>query len=98
MLVFPNRLLCFVLSTLGQDSVFPAIFMSSTYTDRIIFHDVQRDIPNLEFSPSHASIGFAQIASPITVPPKDDRTDSAQEEQLGLPYWTMILAICVVVD
>ena len=25
-------------------------------------------------------------------------TDSAQEEQLGLPYWTMILAICVVVD
>ena len=30
--------------------------------------------------------------------PKDDRTDSVQEEQLGLPYWTMILAICVVVD
>ena len=26
------------------------------------------------------------------------RTDSAQEEQLGLPYWTMIWAICVVVD
>ena len=30
--------------------------------------------------------------------PTDDRTDSFQEEQLGLPYWTMILAICVVVD
>ena len=30
--------------------------------------------------------------------PKDDHTDSVQEEQLGLPYWTMILAICVVVD
>ena len=28
----------------------------------------------------------------------DDRTDSAQEERLGLPYWTMMLAICVVVD
>ena len=30
--------------------------------------------------------------------PKDDRTDSAQEERLGLRYWTMTLAICVVVD
>ena len=39
-----------------------------------------------------------QIAFPITVLPKDDRTDFAQEERLGLPYWTMILAICVVVD
>ena len=43
-------------------------------------------------------IGFSQIAFPIIVPPKDDRTHSAQEEQLGLPYWTMILTICVVVD
>ena len=25
-------------------------------------------------------------------------TDFAQEERPGLPYWTMILAICVVVD
>ena len=52
----------------------------------------------MEFSPSHVSIGFSQIAFPIIVLPKDDRTDSAQEGQLGLPYWTMILAICVVVD
>ena len=51
------------------------------------------DIPNLEFSPSHASIGFSQIAFPIIVLPMDDRTDFSQEEQLGLPYWTMILAI-----
>ena len=29
--------------------------------------------------------------------PKDDRKDSVQEERLGLPYWTMIWAICVVV-
>ena len=34
----------------------------------------------------------------MTVVPKDDRTDIVQEERLGLPYWTMILAICVVVD
>ena len=64
----------------------------------ILFHDEQRDIPNLEFSPIHVSIGLSQIAFPIIVLPKDDRTDFAQEERLGLPYWTMILAICVVVD
>ena len=64
----------------------------------IFFHDAQRDIHNLEFSPSRASIGFSQIAFPITVLPKDDRTDSFQEERLGLPYWTMIYASCVVVD
>ena len=64
----------------------------------ILFHDEQRDIPNLEFSPSHVLIGFSQIAFLMIVLPKDDRTDSAQEEQLGLPCWTMILAICVVVD
>ena len=29
---------------------------------------------------------------------KDDRTDFAQEERLDLPYWTMIWAICVLVD
>ena len=31
-------------------------------------------------------------------PVKDDRKKSFQEEQLDLQYWTMILAICVVVD
>ena len=49
-------------------------------------------------SPSHVSIGFSHIAFPIIVLPKDDHTDSVQEEQLGLPYWTMIQAICVVAD
>ena len=52
----------------------------------------------MEFSPSHVSIRFSQIAFPITVLPKDDNTDFAQEERLGLPYWTMIQAICAVVD
>ena len=61
-----------------------------------LFHGVRRDIPNLE--PSPTSIGVSQIAFPIIVLPKDDRTDFVQEERLGLPYWTMILAICVVVD
>ena len=73
--------------------------MSSTYTDKKTpFHDVQRDIPNLELSPNRTSIGFSQIAFPITVQPKDDRTDFAREERLGLPHKTMILANCVVVD
>ena len=43
-------------------------------------------------------MGFSQIAFPITLLPKNNHTDSFQEERLGLPYWTMILAICVVVD
>ena len=40
----------------------------------------------------------SRIAFPIIVLPKDDRTDVAQEERLGLPYWTMIWAICALVD
>ena len=49
-------------------------------------------------SPIHVSIGLSQIAFPIIVLPKDDNTNSFQEERLGLPYWTMIQAICVVID
>ena len=49
-------------------------------------------------SPNRTSIRCSQIAYPITVLAKDDRKDFAQEERVGLPYWTMILAICVVVD
>ena len=60
------------------------------------FHIVFECNPRIQFGifHSHVSIGFSQIAFPITVLPKDDHTDFAQEEQLGLPYWTMILAIC----
>ena len=47
----------------------------------------------MEFSPGHVSIGFSQFAFSIIALPKDDRRDSVQEEQLGLPYWTMILAM-----
>ena len=41
---------------------------------------------------------FSQIAIPIIVLPKDDHTYFVQEERLDLPYWTMILATCVVGD
>ena len=96
----PKSTSLLVLSTSDQDFVsFQPIWCHPHTQIRIIlFHDVQRDIPNLEFSPSHVSIGFSQIAFPIIVLPKDDHTDCVQEEQLGLPYWTMILATCVVVD
>ena len=100
MLVLPNQLLHGVLSTSDQCflSLQPIICHPHTQIRISLFHGVRMNIPNLEFSPSHVSIGFSQIAFPIIVLPKDDRTDSFQEERLGLPCWTMILAICVVVD
>ena len=73
--------------------------MSSTHTDTINhFHGVRISIPNKKQLPNCISIGIPQIAFPITVLPMDDRTDFAQEERLVFPYWTMMLAICVVVD
>ena len=73
--------------------------MSSTYTDKNSpFYGVRMSIPIWKPFPNRAAIGFSQIALPIKVLPKDDHVDSAQEEQLGLRYWTMIWAICVVVD
>ena len=100
MLVLRNQLLCFVLSTSDQDCVsFQSILCHpSTQTRTILLHGVRKSIPNWKPSPNRTSIGFSQIAFPTTVLPKDDRIDSAQEERLGLPYWTMILAICVVVN
>ena len=73
--------------------------MSSTYTDKNNpFHGVRTSIRTWKLSPNRISKRISQIAFPIIVLPKDDRTDFAQEERLGLAYWTMILAICVVVD
>ena len=100
MLVLPNRLLCWVLSTSDQCFVSfqPILCHPHTQIRITLFHGVRISISNLEFSPSHVSKGFSQIAFPTTVLPKDDRIDSFQEERLDLPYWTMILATCVVVD
>ena len=54
---------------------------------RIIhFHGVRMSFPNWKLSPNRISIGFSQIAFPITVLPTDDHTDFTQEERLGLPY------------
>ena len=87
---FPHRLNTLFLS---------ANFMSSTYTDKNKpFSRVRISITNREPSPNRVAIGFSQIAFLITVLPKDDQTDFVQEKRLDLPYWTMILATCVVVD
>ena len=95
-----SLLLRWVVSTSEKDLVSfqPILCHPHTQIRIILSHDEQRDIPNLEFSHSHVSIGLSQIAFPIIVLLKDDHTDFVQEERLGLPYWTMILAICVVVD
>ena len=99
-LVLPNQLLRSVLST--SDWYFvsfqPIWCHPHTHIRIILFHDVQRDIPNLEFSPSHISVGFSEFTFPTTVLLNDDHTDFVQEGRLGLPCWTKILAICVVVD
>ena len=50
------------------------------------------------FFPTVVVIELSQIAFLIIVPIEDDRTDFAQQERLGLPYLTVILTICVVVD
>ena len=54
--------------------------------------------PIWNFLPSMFQQGLPQIVFPIIVLSKDDHTDSFQDDWLDLPYWTMILAICVVVD
>ena len=96
MLVLPNRLVSPVLSTLDRCSVSfqPIPCRPRTQTRIILFHGLQRSIPNWELSPNRVPTELSRTAFPITVLPKDDRTDFAQEERLGLPCWTTILAIC----
>ena len=85
---------------IGSRFCFFPIFLSHPHTliRIVLFHDVQKTFPIWKPSPKRTSKESSQIAFPITVLPKDDHTDFVQEERLGRPYWTMILAICVVVD
>ena len=99
MLVLPIRLLYWVLSTSDQDFVSfqPILCHPHTQIIIILLHGVQTNIPNWK-PPNRAAIRFSQIAFPMIVLPKDDHTDSVQVEQVGLRYWTMIQAICVLVN
>ena len=89
MLVLPNQLLCWVLSTSDQCFVsFQPIWCHPHTQIRItIFHGVRISIPNWKPSPNRTPKGFSQIAFHIIVLPKDDHTDFAQEERLDLPYF-----------
>ena len=58
--------------------------------------DICRALLAMDNRSSCANLSIAMHVSIVL--PKDDRAGFAQEEQLGLPYWTIILAICVVVD
>ena len=80
-------------------SVLPASLTSSAYTDK--------NSPLARLTKKHSKFKtfsnsvpreLSQIAFPIIVLQEDDRTDSFREERLGLPYWTMILAICASVN
>ena len=50
----------------------PILCRPHTQIRKVLSHDVRRDIPNLEFSSSHASIGSSQIVFPIIVLPEGD--------------------------
>ena len=65
---------------------------------RKVFLGYRVSILNLELFPNRVLIEVSRIAFPTTVLPEDDRIDFAQEERLGLPCWTMILANRVLVD
>ena len=65
---------------------------------RIFFFLSQRtNIPNLELFPNRIfNRTFSNCRSHNS--PVKKTADSAQEEKLGLPHWTRILAICVPAD
>ena len=77
----------------------PTTFISSTYTEtspsRLTNkHSQFGTLPNHILKKKKLSL----ITFLTKVLPKDDRTDFIQEEQPDLPYWTMIRAICALVD
>ena len=75
MLVLPNQLLCSVVST---------------FTNKNIFSRCTNKHSQLEtFSQPYFKRIFANCLSHNS-PAKDDRTDFAQEERLGLLFWTVI--------
>ena len=60
--------------------------------------DEQKDIPNSAlFSNLSPNTYFSNCPSHINLA-SGDHTDFAQEEQLGLQCWTMLLVTCVVAE
>ena len=100
MLVLPNQRLSPELSksVLCVLSCKPVSYRPHTLTGIVLLLGWQINILSLKLFPNRVPKELSQIALPTIVLPRDDRTDFAQEEQLDLPYWTMILAICALVD
>ena len=75
---------------------FPAILMSSTYTDS--------NDPCLRWTNIHSQFGIfshprlLSIVFSMAIRFLEDRTNVVQEVPRDLPYWTMIWGICVSVD
>ena len=100
MLVLPGqRLSSEVSKSVLIFSVLPAILMLSTYTDRNSpSARLTNRLSQYKTFPNCVPIELSQIAFPTIVLPEDGRTNSFREERLDHPYWTMILAICALVD
>ena len=64
----------------------------------ILAFDEQIDILKSVRFPIHVTKNSSNCISPIRVPPVCVRTSFFQEEQRGLHYFPLILAICVVED
>ena len=81
---FPSRIhvFCFYL---------PVWFRPRVQIRIVVFQEWEISIHNLELFSNRVPTELSRLVFPTVVLPKDDRTDSAQEEQPGLPYWTMIL-------
>ena len=78
---------------------FLAKYMSSTCANKNhLSHDAQIHGPNQEIFFNRAPKFLSQIAIPTTILPKDDKRNFVQEQRLGLPKWTMIKAIRLVVE
>ena len=56
----------------------------------ILFHGARINILNLDLFPNRAPTELSQIAFLKSVLRVGVRTDFAQEERLGLPYWIVI--------
>ena len=70
-------------------SVLLASLISSIYTDG--------NSRLARLTKKHSQLFLFPNRVPIEVLPEGYRTYSFRQERLGLPYWTMIEAICVVV-
>ena len=88
---FSKSVLCFL-------SCLSIGYRPHTLIRLLLLRDWQINILSLRLFPTRVPIELSHIAFPKIVLPSRDRTDSFREERLSLPYWTMIWAICVVVE